>query len=384
MARSNPLIDSDLSRANLRFALVHDWLTIPGGSEDVFREICALYPGVAFTSQWDPDRVRFLRDYEVRTSFVQKLPLALTKHYIYAPVLPNVYRNFSTDEFDVILSDSHSFAHGVPKKPGALHICYYHTPARSLWVPEVDPRASTGKLAFLKKMVARRLRRLDLVASRNPDVIFANSHTTAERVRRIYGREVKQVIYPPVHVNRWLDVPRRSESKGLLYWGRLISYKRVDLAIEAAKRTGDRLQIVGEGPLEHHLKQMAEGYPQIEFHGRLPDEDLKALMSECRAFVFPAYEDFGIVAVEALAAGLPVVAFKAGGSTETVLPEFGQLFESQTVDAVVDAIQSLEGRRFDVEAMRQHARKFSADRFRTEYKAAIDAEIERHFSWSAT
>jgi glycosyltransferase involved in cell wall biosynthesis len=366
-----------LSLPEPRYALVHDWLTVPGGSEDVFREVCALFDGTVFTSQWDPSRIKFVADREVRTSFVQRLPLALKKHYLYAPVLPHVYRSFGLEKYDVVLSDSHSFAHAVRKRPDALHVCYYHTPARSLWVPEVDDRATSGKLAGIKRRIAERLKVLDLNASRNPDVIFANSHTTASRIRKFYGREVDAVIYPPVDVAKWMDVRRESDSEGLLYWGRLIRYKRVDLAIEAAIRTGQKLQIVGSGPAETELKALAAGHPNVVFHGRLPDHELKRLMSRCRAFVFPAYEDFGIVAVEAMAAGLPVVAYGAGGASESVLPEFGVLFAEQTAESVAEAVSRLEGRTFDVEAMRRHAMKFDSARFRREYKEAVDAAVDR-------
>lgn len=370
MAPSSQTVAS-VAGADVRYALVHDWLTVPGGSEDVFREVCELYPGTVYTSQWDASRIKFLAGREVKTSVVQRLPLALKKHYLYAPVLPFVYRRFGLGDYDVVLSDSHSFAHAVRKRAGALHVCYYHTPARSLWVPEVDDRASTGKLAWLKKLIARGLKRMDLQSSRNPDVIFANSKTTAERIRKFYGREVDAVIYPPVDVRKWLDVPRVSEDEGLLYWGRLIRYKRVDLAIEAAIRTGQKLNIVGSGPAEAELRAMAAGHENIVFHGRLPDADLKRLMSRCRAFVFPAYEDFGIVAVEALAAGLPVVAFGAGGASESVLPQFGVLFHEQTPEAVTEAVRSLDGREFDREAMREHAMRFDSGRFREEYAREV-------------
>lgn len=362
---------------SLRFALVHDWLTVPGGSEDVFREICSLFPGVVFTSQWDAARIHFPPSQDVRTSFVQRLPLALTKHYLYAPILPGVYRGFDLREFDVVLSDSHSFAHGVIKRPDALHVNYYHTPARSLWAPEVDARATSGSFAFLKRLIARRLKALDLVASRNPDVILANSKTTAARIKRAYSREVDAVIYPPVRVDRWLEIPRRSDRLGLLYFGRLIPYKRVDLAIQAAIQTGDKLQIVGEGPLERSLKEMAVGHPDILFHGRLPNEDLAAVVSESRALLFPGYEDFGIVPVEAMAAGLPVVAFAAGGVTESVLPEFGEFFDTQRPEALGAAIQRAKTRSFDSDAMRLHARRFRTERFRDEYRAAINGAIAK-------
>lgn len=362
---------------NLRIALVHDWLTVPGGSEDVFREIAHMYPGVVFTSQFDSSRIRFLEGYEVRTSFVQGLPLALKKHYLYAPILADVYADMDVAGFDLILSDSHSFAHGVRKDPGALHICYYHTPARSIWTPEIDDRATGG---WLHRMIANRIRRLDWEASKGPDIALANSRTTAERVERFYRRPVAKVIYPPVEVSKWLSVPRLGEQEGFLYWGRLIPYKRVDLAIEAAKQLGFRLNIVGSGPSEQSLRELAEGHPNIRFHGRLPDSDLRAIMAQSKAVLFPCYEDFGIVPVEAMAAGLPVVAYGVGGASETVLPEFGSLFFDQTAEGLVEAVKSLDGRHFDSDAMRAHAKSFDVEQFRARYRAVVDSAVEKHFA----
>src|SRR5688572_19390957 len=161
--------------SGLKVALVHDWLTVPAGSEEVFAQMVDMFPGTVFTSQWDRSRVKFIEHLEVRTSYVQRLPWALRRHYLYAPLLPGVYRGFDLRAFDLVLSSSHSFAHGVRKAPGALHINYYHTPARSLWVPEIDSRASR---TFLHRLIASRLRKLDLEASKRPDVLLANSRTT--------------------------------------------------------------------------------------------------------------------------------------------------------------------------------------------------------------
>src|SRR5579859_4588808 len=180
---------------NLSVALVHDWLTVPAGSEAVFEQMCKLFPGPVYASQIDASRNEFLEGLELHPSFVQRLPWALKKHYLYAPILPSVYAGMDLSRYDLILSDSHSFAHGVRRKEGALHINYYHTPARSLWVPEIDDRASR---TFLHRFLAQRLRKLDLEASKRPDVIFANSQTTADRVLKFYGRKVSRVIYPPV------------------------------------------------------------------------------------------------------------------------------------------------------------------------------------------
>lgn len=359
-----------------KVALVHDWLTVPAGSEAVFAEVCALFPGTVFASQIDAARCKFLEPYPLRPSFVQRLPWALRRHYLYAPILPMAYRMMDLSAFEVVLSDSHSFAHGVQKAPGAMHVNYYHTPARSLWVPEIDPRA--GK-TWLHRLIASRLKKLDYKASKNPDVIFTNSATTADRVRKFYGREVDQVIYPPVHTEPWLKVPRTSTDAGLITWGRLIGYKRVDLAIEAVRRTGHKLQVVGSGPLEAELRRQAADCPNVVFHGRLPDDALLELMSHCQAFLFPAYEDFGIVAVEAMAAGLPVVAFAEGGASETVTEQFGIRFAEQSVESIVDALHRLDKATFDVPALREHAKAFDVSVFRTEYAKAVEGAARKHF-----
>jgi glycosyltransferase involved in cell wall biosynthesis len=366
-------------RLDLDVALVHDWLTVPGGSEDVFKEMCGLFPGDIFTSQWDRSRIGFCEGMPVHTSWVQKMPFALSKHYLYAPFLPGVYASMPTDEFDVILSDSHSFAHHVPKRAGALHINYYHTPARSLWTPEIDPRASNGILAPVKKALARQLRKMDLEASKNPDVILANSFTTAHRIERFYGRHVDQVIYPPVDTEKWSDVQRKGEGLGFLVFGRLIGYKRVDLAIQAAKRLNVPLQIVGSGPMENSLKDLAGGHRKITFHGRLPDAELKEVMSRCEALLFPGYEDFGIVPVEAMAAGLPVVAYGQGGASETVTNKCGVQFDDQTVDSLVEAMRQVRHREFDAQHMKDHARQFDRSVFRQKYQDAVTNAIVDHF-----
>src|SRR5688572_24996592 len=227
-----------MTLSEARVALVHDWLTVPAGSEEVFAEICTMFPGTVFSAQIDVDRCKFLEGYDIRPSIVQKLPWALKRHYIYAPILPYVYARMKFQDFDLILSDSHSFAHGVKKRPGALHINYYHTPARALWVPSIDKRASK---TFAHRAVASHLRRLDLIASKRPDILLANSQTTADRIEKFYGRKVHKIIYPPVHTTRWTQVKRESEDEGLLYWGRLIDYKKVDVAIEAVRVTGHKL-----------------------------------------------------------------------------------------------------------------------------------------------
>lgn len=352
-------------------ALVHDWVTVPGGAEEVLREIVQLFPGTVFTAQFNPARFKWLDGVPVRDTWVSRMPFSRQRHYLYAPILADVYARMDLSGFKLILTDSHTFAHHVRKPEGAVHLCYYHTPARSLWAPEVDDRAGSDPL---RKMIAKRLRRLDLLASKNPDVLFANSQTTANRIRKAYGREVEEVIYPPVETSKWIEVERRSDRLGFLVWGRLIRYKRFDLAIEAARTSGFPLQIVGAGPLESSLKQLAAGASNVTFHGRIDDEQLRQLMSECRGVLFPGYEDFGIVPVEAMAAGLPVAAYGEGGASETVTPECGVQFTQQSQAALAGAVKSLESREFDPAVLKARALEFDTQVFRRKYRAAV----ERH------
>lgn len=360
----------DLSRV----ALVHDWLTVPGGAELVLEEIYRLYPGTIVAAQYNPARFPAFKDAKVVTSKVTHLPWSKTKHYLYAPVLADIYRGFDLSNYDLILTDSHTFAHNVRKRPDAVHVCYYHTPARSLWYPEIDNRAGNDPL---RRLIAKRLKRLDLQASKGPDVILANSVTTAKRIEETYHRKVHEVIYPPVRTETWLDVERRSDKAGYLMYGRMVMHKRIDLAIAAAKITGDRLNIVGAGPAEPSLKQLAEGSPNIVFHGRLPDDQLKALMSECKALIFSGYEDFGIVPVEALAAGLPVIAYAAGGATETVTEGCGLLFWEQTPECLAEAMGEFSTKAFDPAHLKQRAREFDVEVFRTKYIHAVERSLNK-------
>lgn len=359
----------------MKVALVHEWLTVPAGSEEVFAEMCHLFPGTVFGSIIDTDRCKFLQGMEVRPSFLQNWPMAKQRHHLFTPFMPAAYRKMDLSGFDLVLSSSHSFAHGVRKAPSALHICYYHTPARWLWVPEIDDRASKSPI---HRMIASYLRPLDLAASKQPDYLLANSETIAARLKKFYGRDTYRVIHPPVRTSLWSDVRRESEDLGFLYWGRLIDYKRVDLLIEAVRQTGDRLQIVGSGPIEDQLKAQAAGMANVTFHGRLPDEELKRVMAQCRAVLFAAYEDFGIVPVEAMAAGLPVVAYAEGGAAETVLPQFGVHFREQTAASLVEGISALRGRSFELEALKAHAAQFDVSVFRQRYRETVEELYARH------
>jgi glycosyltransferase involved in cell wall biosynthesis len=351
-------------------------MAVAGGAEATFHEICNLYDGPIYTSQCKFESFPWLKDRDVHTSFVQNLPFALRKHYLYAPAMPKVFRSFDLSDADVVLVDSHSFAHHASPRPDAIYIAYYHTTARSLWTPEIDDRAHRGKMAWARRRLMPALKALDFSASRRPDYVIANSKNTAERIRNHYHREADEIIYPPVDVQKWADVRREDCNEGLLIWGRLVSYKRIDIAIEAARLSGHKLNIVGAGPMEPALKEQARGLKNVTFHGRLDDAELKKLMACCWGVIFPGYEDFGLVPVEAMASGLPVIAYGIGGAAETVGNTSGVMVQEQTPQAFADAIAQLEDLEFDHRELRKRASIYDVGVFRERYKSAVNNAIE--------
>lgn len=358
-----------------KIAIVHDWLTVMGGAEEVLRIVHEMMPEVPiYVAQYNPEKFKWLQGKDVRSHWISNMPLSKSKHYIYAPVLADCYRSFDLSQFDLIITFSHTFAHHSKGPKDAVHFCCYHSPARSLWFPEIDGRAGNGPV---RNQIVKRLKRLDLESSHNPTFIVGNSWTIAKRVEQIYKRPADNVLYPSVDVEKWLDVPRKSESEGYTMWSRLIPYKKFDLAIQAAKLGGFKLNIVGAGPYEETLKEMAAGMSNVVFHGRLPDSDLKDLLSQSRGVLFPAYEDFGIVPVEAMAAGLPVVVYDQGGAAETVTKEYGEHISEQTPEKLWEAVQKLEKRSFDPQGLKEHAEKFGVERFQRELVEYLELTIER-------
>ena len=358
-----------------KVAITHDWLTIMGGAEEVLRVTHEAMPTVPiFVAQFNQEKLTWLQGKDVRSHWITNMPLSKTKHYLYSPFLADCYRSFDLSEFDLVVTFSHTFAHHAIPAPGAAHFCCYHSPARSLWFPDIDNRAGTG---FARQMIINRLKRLDLEASKNPTFLVGNSWTIARRVQEIYNRPVDNVLYPSVDVEKWLDTPRVSDDEGYTMWSRLIPYKKFDLAIQASKMGSFKLNIVGSGPYEDKLKDMASDMPNVVFHGRLSDPDLKSLLSRSRGVLFPGYEDFGIVPVEAMAAGLPVVVYDQGGAAETVTSEFGEHISEQTPEQICAAVQRLEKKSFDPNALKERSKAFGIDRFYTELADYLEQAIDR-------
>lgn len=332
-------------KSRVRVAIVHHWFVTRGGGERVAECIASLFPEAEiFTLMTDavgvPDQLRGRR---MHTSFLQKIPMATKYHRHMMPLYPAATEGLDLRGFDLVISSDSGPVKGVRVDEGAVHICYCHSPMRYLYDGYEAYRGQMGAMtraAF--SATAGRLRGWDVKAAKRVTHFIANSHYVAGRIRRIYGRE-STVIHPPIDLHR----ARRMDAPGEHYLcaGRLVGYKRTELMIEACARLGRRLRIAGTGPEEARLRGMS-GAARVAFLGELTTEALWREYGECRALLFAADEDFGMVPLEAQACGRPVVAYGAGGSLETVRGSgdwpTGVYFQKQTVESVMDGILEFE------------------------------------------
>jgi glycosyltransferase involved in cell wall biosynthesis len=355
--------------AGPRVALVHDWLTGMRGGERCLEVFCELFPDAPlFTLLHVPGSVSpVIERRRIVTSFVQRLPAAGTRYRHYLPLFPAAVRALSLTGFDLVISLSHCVAKGVRVPPGALHLCYCFTPMRYVWDLEADYAREAGWLTRLAlPPVAAALRRWD----RRTDGVHefaAISRHIAERIRRVYGRPA-EVIHPPVDVARFRIADTVEDY--YLVVSALVPYKRVDLAIAAAGRLGRRLLVVGAGPEEARLRAIAG--PGVTFLGWRSDPEVAELYARCRAVLFPSVEDYGIVPLEAAAAGRPTIALARGGALETMIgldggagPPTAVFFAEPTVEALMAAMRTFEAApaRFDPPALRARAARFDRPAF---------------------
>ena len=346
-----------------RVAITHEWLTIPGGSEQVVEAMLEVFPQAEiFTSVYDPAAFAPpIADRPVHTSFLQRVPRATRLYPRLLPFMDAAFRSFDLRGFDLVLSSNHASAKNVRAPSSAVHVCYCHTPMRYAWDPAFlagEDLGAAGRLAA--RAVLPLLRRRDRAAAAGPNRFLANSTAVAERIRRFYGRD-SVVLPPPVDVEPLLRTPRGGDGY-YLFLSRLVPYKRADLAVQACTRLGRPLKVAGAGRAMARLREMAG--PGVDFLGRVPASELPDLIAGARALIFPGEEDFGIVPVEAQAAGVPVIAYGRGGARDTVVDGVtGVLFEPQTVDTLAATILSFEERRWDEEAIRRNATRFERRRF---------------------
>jgi glycosyltransferase involved in cell wall biosynthesis len=352
-------------------ALVHDWLNQIGGAEDVLETLVEMFPGAPiFTSIYAPQKMPpHYRAWPIRVSFMDRLPGVHRHHQPYLPLYPLAFQRFDLSGFDLILSNKSGFCHGVRKPPGAAHVCYCLTPTRYVW--NFDDYAAREGLGLGPRLMLRPLltwlKRWDRAAAGGVDHFIAISSEVQRRIARLYGRD-STIIYPPVATRKF--TARAEGEDYFLSLGRLVPYKRVDLAVQACTALRLPLRVGGDGRDRARLERMAG--PTVKFLGRVPEADLPDLMARCRAFIFPGLEDFGIAPVQALAAGRPVIAFAGGGALDTIEDGVnGVLFHAPTVEALSAALDRLARLRFDPHLIRRSAERFDAAVFKEKLAAFI-------------
>jgi glycosyltransferase involved in cell wall biosynthesis len=357
------------SQQTPRVALVHDWLNQVGGAESVLESLVSLLPGAPiYTSMYAPEIMPAqYRTWDIRTTFMQQLPGVTNHHQAYLPVYPLAFSGLSMSGYDLVLSNKSAFCHFVTPPAGARHVCYCLTPTRFLWqyASYREREALPPAVDLALRPVVSLLRHSDFAAAQRVSTFIAISTEIQERIRRYYGRE-STIIYPPVDLARFFP---SGEAPGdyFLAGGRLIPYKRVDLAVRACTELGLRLLVYGDGRDRPALEKMAG--PCVTFLGRVAWDELACLFREARAFIFPGLEDFGIAPVEAQAAGRPVVAFAGGGALDTVLPgRTGEFFAEQSVESLKAVLSTFDPMAYDPAECRANAERFGTERFERELR----------------
>ena len=356
----------------MKVAIVHYWLVGMRGGEKVIEALCRMYPEAdVFTHVYVPDRISdVINRHRVITSFISKLPKAHKMYQSYLPFMPLALEQLDLRGYDLIISSESGPAKGIVPPPESLHICYCHSPMRYIWNMFHDYRERSGFLTrLMMPVLAHYVRNWDAISANRVDFYVANSKTVAGRLQRYYRRN-SEVVHPPVAVGDFSPVQPQELGDYYLMVGELVAYKRPELAVELFNGTGKNLVVIGGGQMLPQLRALAQ--PNVKILGPQPFDVLKHHYARCKALIFPGEEDFGIVPVEAMASGRPVIAFKRGGATETVVDGYtGVFFNEQTCNSIQNAILEFEGMSFDTNYIVAHAKKFSEGIFETEMKNII-------------
>ncbi|MDO8529286.1 MAG: glycosyltransferase [bacterium] len=361
----------------MRIALVHDYLVQYGGAERVLECFSELFPyAPIYTLVYDKKAMHgIFKEKDIRTSYLQKIPFASKQHRLFPPLMPSAIEQFDFSKYNIVLSDSSSYAKGIITGPDTLHICYMHTPMRYAWDDCQKYTADFGFPRFIKKFVPfvmNYIRLWDRISSDRVDKFIANSNFVRKRIKKYYEKEAS-VINPPVSVNDFYISEKQKDY--FLMVGRLIAYKRHDIAIRAFNKLGLKLKIIGRGPEMKRLQKMAKS--NIEFLGRVEDNELAKCYSECQAFIFPQEEDFGIVAIEAFASGRPIIAYRGGDISENMEEEkTGIFFEKQTSEDIIQAVKKFKNLTFNKNYIRSKSLKFDKEVFKGKIREYIERELE--------
>ena len=360
----------------MRIAIVHYRFVGMRGGEKVIEALCELYPEAdIFTHVYRPDAVSpVIRRHKVTTSFINRLPASHRLYKNYLPLMPLALENLDLRGYDLVISSESGPTKGIVPPADATHICYCHSPMRYVWNMYHDYRERSGLLTrMMMPPIAHYMRNWDALSATRVDHFVANSKTVARRIQSYYRRD-SDVIFPPVDTKEFQAVEASELGDYYLMVGELVSYKRPDLAVEAFNRMGKKLVIIGGGELLPKIKAMAG--PTVSVLGPQPFSALRHHYARCRALMFPGEEDFGIVPVEAMASGRPVIAYGRGGATETVVADkTGVFFDTQSVEAMIDAIERLERMDIDPVAISGHAQSFGKNVFTEKMKAYVDRRI---------
>jgi len=361
----------------VKVAIIHDWLVTNAGAEGVLKAILELYPDADIFSLVDfltpKDREEILKGKFAKTSFIQKLPFAKKQFRNYLPLFPKAIESLDVSGYDLIISSSHAVAKGVKKSKDQLHICYCHTPIRYAWDMYEE---YTKDLPFLKKILVKAslayIRKWDIASLDRVDYFIANSHFIAERIKRIYNRD-SVVINPPVDTKSFNFFEKKEDF--YLTASRLVPYKKTKLIVEAFNQTDKKLVVIGKGEELDEIKSIAKS--NIEVLGFVETKELIEYMQRAKGFVFAALEDFGIIPIEAMSCGTPVLAYGKGGIRDSVVDgKSGLFFDKQNVESILRSLEIFDAKSFDYNEISSYSSVFSVDRFKSEFQKYIDLHLK--------
>lgn len=365
----------------MKVALIHDYLVQYGGAERVLEEFSAAFPNAPiYTLVYDEKATgHAFSGRDIRTSFLQKVPKAEKIYRFFPPIMPLAVESFDLSGYDVVLSSSASFAKGVITDGDSVHICYCHTPMRYAWLDYRQMGGDSLYPSFIAKIIPfimPYMRFWDNQSAQRPDHYLCNSSSVQKKIKKYYNREA-DVVYPPLDFQKFSSYSFKKPKEHYLIVGRMVPYKRFDLAIRAFNELKLPLRVVGMGPEYKKLKDLAG--PNIEFLGLISEEDLALEYAESKALIFPQEEDFGITALESMAAGRPVIAYKKGGALESIKEDkTGIFFEEQTAESLASAVKKFEKMSMQKEDIKEHAKMFDRMEFRKKILSYVELKVEEN------
>jgi len=357
----------------MKIALVHDFLIQDGGAERVLRAFCNIWPDapiftIVHSKKNSPEPFKFKK---INSSFLQKIPFGVRNYQWFLPIMPAAVERLDLSDFDVVLSSASAFSKGIITHPQTLHICYCHTPTRYLWSDTLKYIDELNYNSIIKKtvpLILPRLRVWDKLSADRVDLFIANSKTVSKRIKKYYGRE-SDIINPPVETDKFGISEKPGEY--FLTGGRLVPYKRFDIAIKVFSRLGIPLKIFGTGPELKNLRNISR--KNIEFLGQISDEEKTEVFKNAIAFINPQEEDFGITALESMASGRPVIALAKGGARETIIAGVtGEFFEEQTWESLAHAVLKFKSDTYSPARIREYALQFDTEIFKEKIKSFVE------------